>query len=114
MDKKTQAWLVIAAVGGALVYLVVKDKAGGAAITIGPGLATGLPVPSNGRVALQLPSGATWVSGQASSGTLAPRALPVPGGTAGLLPLQVSSGLSVMLQWNDAAGTTQNTFLTFA
>lgn len=115
MDKKTQTWLVIGAVGAALAYLMYKDYGGGlGTITIGPGLATGLKTPASGRVVLQLPGGATWVSGQASSGTLAPKALPVPGGQANALPLQVTPGLSVLLQWNDAAGATQNTFLVFA
>lgn len=115
MDKRTQTWIVLGLIGGALAYLMIKDASpGGGAITIGPGLATGLKTPTDGRVVLQLPGGATWVSGQASTGTLTPKALPVPGGTAGALPLQVTPGLSVALQWNDSTGVTQNTFLTFA
>lgn len=116
MDKKTQTWLVLGVIGAGLAYLIYKDAStgGGSAITIAPGLAAGLKTPANGSVVLQLPAGGTWVSGQASSGTLTPKALPVAGGTAGALPLQVTPGLSVALQWNDSTGTTQNTFLTFA
>lgn len=113
MRKNQAAWIVALIAGGVLLY-AFSSSAGGLTITVAAGLLTQIKTPASGRVVLQLPAGATWVSGQASSGTRTPQALPIPGGQAGALPIQAAPGLSVALQWNDASGTTQNTFLTFA
>jgi hypothetical protein len=113
--KKTQAaWIVLGLGAGLLLFAFSSAAAAALTITLGAGLMSGIKTPSSGRVVLQLPAGATWIAGQASSGMLSPRALPVPGGEASALAIDVSPGLSVALQWHDANGTAQNTFLTFA
>jgi hypothetical protein len=112
--KNQAAWIVALIAGGVLLYAFSSSAAGGLTITVAAGVLTGIKSPSSGRVVLVLPSGATWLSGQVSSGTLTPKALPVPGGQSGSLTIQVLPGVSYAFQWNDATGTTQNTFLVFA
>jgi hypothetical protein len=112
--NQTTTWLVLAIGAGLLLFAFSSAAAGALTITVAAGLMAGIKTPTSGRVILQLPGGATWVSGEASTGTLTPQALPLPNIVDGPWSLNVTAGMSLGLVWNDATGTQFRTFLTFA
>jgi hypothetical protein len=115
MKKNSQhIWLAIlgvAAVGGAGIWAYEKFYA---ATTIAPG-AVSMTTPSNGTVALALPSGAKgWTSAAVVSVAGATATAPaVPTAPTTHLQLSVQKGAVATILWVDSTGATQTSVISF-
>lgn len=103
----------------ALIWLFERERAAKAAsgdlpIGIQPGLMTGVKTPSLGVAVLELPGGGHWIKAvDTAGGVTTPKTLPLPGDVSSPLSVAVGPGTTVALQWSDATGTLETTFIGF-